>query len=86
MLDYFHYQYQCPFLTSTEGQKIHCEGGCRICFTAVADCREYLQSYCAHKDQTWKQCTIAQAKLRRVEKNEELARRIKAWKTTKKRK
>lgn len=83
MSDYHHYKYQCPFITGTAENKVFCEGGCRIQFSAIADCREFLRLYCAHEDQHWKHCNIAQAKMRRIEKNEEIKKGIKRWKETK---
>lgn len=83
-MDYYHYAYQCPYITGTTENRIYCEGNCRLQFSAIADCREYLQSYCANMDQHWKHCTLAQAKTKRIEKNIELKKEIKKWKTEKK--
>jgi len=60
-MDYFHYKYQCPYLTSTDAQKIYCEGGCRMTFPTIARCRNWLHTYCASKD-GWEMCSMAQEK------------------------
>ena len=86
MSDYYHYAYQCPYISGTTENRIYCEGNCRIQFSAIADCREYLQQYCANDDQHWKDCTIAIAKTRRIEKNIKLKQEIKKWQTTTKKK
>lgn len=77
--DYHHYAYQCPYLTGAEEMCIRCEGGSIVRFTAVADCRRFLLKWCAHPDQTWRDCCIAQARTDRIERNIKTKREIKAW-------
>lgn len=84
-MDYFHYAYQCPYLTGTEEHIVHCEGGCRIVFTAVADTRRFLQAHCADTE-SWKHCYIALAKTDRIERNLETKKRIKRWQEKEKQK
>ena len=78
-MDYWHMSYQCPYLSGTTENRIYCDGNCRIQFSTVADCREFLRSYCANQDQHWKDCCIAQSKTRRIEKNEEIKKEIREW-------
>lgn len=80
MADYYHYDYQCPFISSTAQNKIYCDGNCRIEFMTGYDCKEFLQKYCANMDQHWRNCTIAQQKTKRLFQNEELKLIIKNWK------
>lgn len=82
MSDYYHYRYKCPYMSGTDADCVHCVGGCRIKFTALADCKRYLREYCAGDH--WQECTIAITKTTRHEINEDIRRAIKEW-TIKKR-
>ncbi len=78
MSDYFHYNYQCPYITGTKEHQITCEGG-SMRFTTVSDCREFLLSFCANEDQTWKSCTIACARTQAIDRQIRIRKDIREW-------
>lgn len=61
-IDYYHYAYQCPYVTGVGNKEIHCEDGCKLVFRTAKSCKGYLRQYCADEDQNWKKCTLAAAK------------------------
>ena len=69
-MDYFHYRYHCPYITSTDAKTIYCEGKNRLCFETVAECRKWLLRFCADCN-GWKHCQIAQRKLKYQQWKEE---------------
>lgn len=56
-MDYWHYAYRCPYMQSTEPNKIHCERGSRITFPVKEQCKEHLLKYCSCN--SWVNCQIA---------------------------
>lgn len=85
MSDYFHYAYQCPYLSGTDAKTVYCDGRCRIGFDTLAETRKWLLRYCADSD-GWKNCTLAKQKVAYQEWKLSLQKEVKSWKTTRKRK
>ena len=76
--DYFHYNYQCPYITGTREHIVNCEAGCAR-FTTVADCRRFLRKYCASENQNWKNCSLAQARTEAIENQIRIRKDIAIW-------
>lgn len=75
-MDYYHYAYQCPYLTGVECKEIHCEYGCRIKFQTAKSCKRFLHDFCANDGQNWKKCSIAENKNRFYEEEYDTWKKI----------
>ena len=82
-MDYYHYQYQCPYISGTTQNQVFCDGGCRINFPSIAACRRWIRKYCADPD-GWKACTISQMQTEQIEFKLEIQKEVKSWRTKKK--
>jgi len=57
-MDYFQYNYACPYISGTDAKIVRCDGGCKLVFPTLAVCRNFVRSNCA-SNEGWKNCNIA---------------------------
>ena len=56
-MDYWHYNFVCPFFMSDEATMIRCENKTKLCFPDKETAKDYMQRYCASHD--WKEYSYA---------------------------
>ena len=78
-MDYFHYRYQCPYIVGTSEKTVYCEQNTKLGFSSVGSCRRFVQAYCAHEDQRWQLCPIAQARIAEMETKECIKKKVKEY-------
>ena len=69
-MDYWKKTFRCPFFRYDEKQILGCEGG-RIKFPDAATAKRFMDEYCAHPSNGWKDCCIAACLLKFYETQEE---------------
>ena len=77
-MDYFHYNYQCPYMSGTDSQKVYCDGSSRLIFPDVGACREFLHRYCADPA-GWEHCSVARMQTDHIMRKLQIQRGIRDY-------
>lgn len=69
-MDYWKKTFRCPFFRYDDATIVGCEGG-RIKLPDKPSAKQFMDNYCAHAANGWKNCSIAACLLKYYESLEE---------------